>query len=194
MGRAPTCRNHPSLVLTWVRYPKEAKELMGFWLDVLSSFIANIAAAVLIVVVYIAVQWFLGVTDITIGYAWKSRNSPRGLDLWQSFDIRIHSRSRTYFLANIAYINGENPVAPCDNKSVWGKELKPGTIHSLEAAPVAELVSLKDCTGVEVHVRLQNGRLFWLKGQGPGQLHMGGIQRAAFWLRYKLERTAVPLE
>lgn len=167
---------------------------MGFWLDVASGLLANLAAAVLIVAVYILVQWFLGVTDITIGYNWQFRKSPSGLELWPSFNIRNRSRSKTYFLANIAYLNGGNPVAAYDNKSVWGKELKPGTIHSLEAAPVAGLFSLEDCTRVEVHIRLQNGRLFWLKGQGPGQLLMGKLQRFLFWLRDKFERAAVPLE
>lgn len=167
---------------------------MGFWLDVASGFFASIAAAALVVAVYIALQWFLGVTDITIAYNWQFRKLPGGLDLWPSFDIRNRSRSRTYFLANIAYLNGGNPVAAFDNKSVWGKELRPGTIHFLEAAPVAGVTSIEQCTQVEVHVRLQNGRLFWLKGQGPGQLKMGRVQRYLFWLRDKLERGAVPLE
>lgn len=159
-----------------------------------SGFLANIAAAGLIVAVYILVQWFLGVTDITIGYCWQFRKSQGGLELWPSFKIRNRSRSKTYFLANIAYLNGGAPVAAFDNKSVWGKELRPGTIHFMEASPVAGLTSLRDSTRVEVHVRLQNGRIFWLKGQGPGQLQMGRLQRAAFWLRDKFERAAVPLE
>lgn len=167
---------------------------MGFWLEVASGLLANIAAAALIVAVYIAVQWFLGATDITIGYVWKFKESPKGLDLWPSFDIRNRSHSKTYVLANIAYLKDGSPAAPSDNKSVWGRDLKPGTIHSLGAAPVAGLTSLEDCTRVEVHVRLQNGRMFWLKGQGPGQLQIGRLQRAAFWLRGKFERAAVPLE
>jgi hypothetical protein len=164
---------------------------MEFW----SGFLANIAAAALAVILYIVVQWFLGVTDITIGYNWRFDGaSDNPTNLRPSFDIRNRSRSKTYFLANIAYLRGNKPVAPFDNKSVWGTELKPGTIMPLEAAPVPGIASLKQCLGIEVHVRLQNGRLFWLQGVGPGQLRMGGVQRFAFWLRNKIEKAAFPLE
>lgn len=164
---------------------------MEFW----SGFLTNIAAAALVVTVYIVVQWFLGATDITIGYNWRfDQTSGNPTNFRPSFDIRNRSRSKTYFLANIAYLRGNNPVAPFDNKSVWGTELKPGTIMPLEAAPVPGIISPDQCLGIEVHVRLQNGRLFWLKGRGPGQLRMGRVQRFAFWLRNRLERAAVPLE
>jgi len=53
---------------------------------------------------------------------------------------------------------------------------------------------MPDCIGTEVSVRLQNGRLFWLKGQGPGQLRMGRVQKVAFWLRDKIEKSAFPCE
>ncbi len=110
------------------------------------------------------------------------------------FDIRNHSLSKTYFLANVAYLDGKQPVAPFDNKSLWGKELKPGSIQFLEAAPVAGILSLDRGLEIEVHVRLQNGRTFWLKGTGPGQLRIGSVQRMAFWLRRNSEKAAVPLE
>lgn len=131
---------------------------MGFWGDVAASFLANVFAAALVVMLYIAVQWFLGATDITVGYAWRfdgTMDNPRNLR--PTFDIRNRSRSRTYFLANIAYLEGGAPGAPFDNTSIWGKELKPGTIHVLEAAPVAGLSSLKKAMEMEVHVRLQDG-------------------------------------
>jgi hypothetical protein len=86
------------------------------------------------------------------------------------------------------------PVAAFDNKSIWGAELKPGTITHLDAAPVTGTQVLKDCFTAEVHVRLQNGRQFWLRGSGPGQQKMSKIQRAAFLLRAKLEAGAVPVE
>jgi hypothetical protein len=168
---------------------------MGFWADVASGFLGNVAAAALVVALYIAVQWFLAATDITIGYSWRfdgTPDSPRNMR--PIFDIRNRSRSKTYFLANIAYIKNGNPIAPFDNKSVWGSELKPGTIEFLEAASVASFASLKHGTEIEVHVRLQNGRVFWLKGEGPGQLRIGKIQRLAFWLRSKFERAAAPME
>ncbi len=59
---------------------------------------------------------------------------------------------------------------------------------------MTRLASLTECAEMEVHVRLQNGRSFWLKGIGPGQLRMSKIQRMAFWLRENFETGAVPLE
>lgn len=168
---------------------------MGFWLDVASGFLANVAAAAVIVAVYVVVQWFLTATDVIICYNWQfdgPLDNPRNLR--PGFDIRNRSRSKTYVLANIAYLKEGKPFAPYDNSSVWGKELKPGTIQNLGAGPVPSLASLKQSTEVEVYVRLQNPRVFWLKGQGPGQPRTGKIQRAAFWLRNKFERAAVPLE
>lgn len=164
---------------------------MEFW----SGFLANITAAALIVILYIVVQCFLGATDITIGYGWRfDGTSGNPTNFRPSFDIRNRSRSKTYFLANIAYLKGSNPVVPFDNKSVWGGDLKPGTISRLEAAPILVVTSLTQCQEIEVHVRLQNGRLFWLKGVGPGQWRMGRVQRFAFWLRNRFEKAAVPLE
>jgi hypothetical protein len=168
---------------------------MAFWHEVAAGFLGNIFAGSLLVIFYVVIQWFLQATDITIGYGWKfdgTKDQPRNLR--PSFDIRNRSRSKTYVLANVAYLKGKRPVAPFDNKSVWGSELKPGCIEFFDAAPVASLASLTECTEIEVHVRLQNGRMFWLKGSGPGQMRAGRLQRAAFWLRNKFEAAAVPLE
>jgi hypothetical protein len=168
---------------------------MAFWVGVLAGFLANVFAGVLLVIVYVVIQWFLAATDITVGYNWRfdgTMNDPRNMR--PSFDIRNRSGSKTYFLANVAYLKDKRPVAPFDNKSVWGRELKPGSIEFVEAAPVAALVSLAQGMEMEVHVRLQNGRMFWLKGTGPGQLRIGSFQRMAFWLRKKFETGAVPLE
>jgi hypothetical protein len=168
---------------------------MGFWSEVAAGFLSNVFAGVLLVVFYVVIQWFLAATDITIGYNWRfdgTLDSPRNIR--PCFDIRNRSRSKTYFLANVAYLKDKQPVASFDNKSIWGRELKPGTITSLEAAPIATATSLAQCMEFEVHVRLQNGRMFWLKGTGPGQLRTGWVQRAAFWLRTKFEAAVVPLE
>lgn len=168
---------------------------MGFWLQVAAGFLANVFAGVLLVILYVAIQWFLQVTDITIGYKWRfdgTQDQPRNLR--PSFDIRNLSRSRTYVLGNIAYVKDKRPVAPYDNKSLWGKEVKPGSIESLEVAPVPTFTSLDQCMKTEVHVRLQSRRIFWLKGAGPGQPRTGRVQRMAFWLRDKFERSAFPLE
>jgi hypothetical protein len=168
---------------------------MAFWPEVAADFLGDIFAGIVLIIFYVAIQWFLAATDLIIAYNWRfdgAPNSPRNIR--PGFDIRNRSRSKVYFLANVAYLKDGQPIAPFDNKSLWGKELKPGTVELVEAAPVSNLASLADCTGIEVHVRLQNGRMFWLKGTGPSQLQSGRIQRAAFWLRRKFEAAAVPLE
>ena len=81
-------------------------------------------------------------------------------NLRPSFDIRNRSGSRSYLLANVAYMKGNRPIAKFDNKSLWGKELKAGSVTFVEAASVEAFTSLSECLGAEVHVRLQNGRAF----------------------------------
>jgi hypothetical protein len=168
---------------------------MKFWLEVAAGFFGNIAAGFLLVFFYVTIQWFLQVTDITIGYGWKWDGEPgNARNVRPSLDVRNLSRSRTYRLSNIAYLQNGRPVASFDNKSVWGRELGPGGIDFVEAAPVPSFTSLDQAMRSEVHVRLQGKRLFWLQGVGPGQQRKGRMQRAAFWLRDKLERIAFPLE
>jgi hypothetical protein len=168
---------------------------MAFWKEVAADFLGNVFAGALLVLFFVVIQWFLRATDITIGYSWRFDGTlDRPRNFRPSFDIRNRSGSRTYLLANVAYLKGKKPVAALDNKSLWGKELRPGSIEFLEAGPVASLTSLAECIQIEVHVRLQTGRMFWLMGSGPGQLRMGRLQRAAFWLRNKFETAAVPLE
>jgi hypothetical protein len=164
---------------------------MRFWNAALANLVGDILASLLIVLLYAVLQWFLRATDVTVGYAWKWE----GPNFHPSFDIRNRSGSRTYILANIAYTRkGENNPIAMDNKSIWGKELKPGSIVWLEAVPVPGITSKLQCVETEVNVRLQNGRQFWLKGTGPGQLQTGRIQKIAFWLRQKVEKAAFPLE
>jgi hypothetical protein len=76
-----------------------------------------------------------------------------------------------------------------DNKSIWGRELKPGTITYLEVSPVPKVTG-RECLEIEVRVRLQNGREF--KGQGPGQLYKG-IRKIGFALRQRIEKASLPL-
>lgn len=168
---------------------------MKFANEVLAGALANVIAGTFFVLLYVLIQWFLRATDVEIGYAWRfdgPADEPRNLR--PSFDIRNRSGSRTYILANVAYLMAGRPVAAFDNKSLWGKELRPGSITFAEAAIVRTSGTLADCLQAEVHVRLQNGRSFWLKGQGPGQQKMGLLQQGAFWLRGKLEKGAVPME
>lgn len=145
-------------------------------------------SAGLIPALLLGFRWFLLKTDVLVGYCWKWEGST---NFYPSFDIRNRSGSKTYFLGNIAYTkdNGKE-ILTFDNKSLWGKELKPGSITYLEAAPVPNITSKQQCMDVEVTIRLQNGREF--RGQGPGQLYKG-IRRIAFSLRQKLEKAALPI-
>jgi hypothetical protein len=168
---------------------------MGFWANTLSNFVGGLAAGLVLVALYVIIQWFLQATDITVSYNWIFDGTmDRPSNIRPSFDIRNRSRSRTYWLANIAYqLRGS--VHWFDNSSLWNKELPPGTIHFFnEVSPIPRVASLTDCTEMQVTVRLQNGRVFWLGGQGPGQQRMGRIQSLAFRLRAKLEAGAVPME
>ncbi len=165
---------------------------MSFWDGILSAATGTALTSVLLGALYAALQWFLRATDIKIGYNWKWQ----GADFYPSLDVRNRSSSRTYLLANIKYTRKSGrEVVWFDNKSIWGKELKPGSINYFDdVAPVPGVTSAALCGDVEVTIRLQNGREFWLKGQGPGQLRRGRLQKAAFWLRDKIERSAIPVE
>lgn len=164
---------------------------MTFWNEVWAIFIGDIFASMLIILFYALIQWFLRATDITIGYGWKWKDT----NFHPSFHIRNQSGSRTYLLGNISYTkNDGKEILRIDNDSIWGKELKPGSISSIEADPVRSVTALPNCIDTEVTVRLQNGRQFWLQGSGPGQLRAGRIRRIAFTLRRKFERAAFPLE
>jgi hypothetical protein len=166
-----------------------------FLSSTLADFLGSVLAGFVLVALYVVIQWFLAATDVEIGYSWSFLGPVEmPTELRVSLDVRNRSRSRTYYLGNIAYMKAGQPVAAFDNRSVWGTELKPGTITFLESAPLRSFSMLCDCMDAEVHVRLQNGRLFWLRGSGPGQHKRGTLQRAAFWLRAKLEAGAVPVE
>ena len=134
-----------------------------------------------------AFRWFLLKTDVLVGYCWKWE----GARFYPSFDIRNRSGSKTYVLGNISYTkNRGEEILTCDNKSLWGRELKPGTISHFDAAPVPRIIALGECPYVEVTLRLQNGRR--LKAQGPGQLY-SGIRKIAFMLREQIEKSSLPL-
>ena len=165
---------------------------MTFWDEVLAILLGDILASLLLIGLYVAIQWFLRATDVTVAYNW-SFTSP---NFHPNFDIRNRSESRTYLLANIAYTRNDGiEIVWFDNDSIWDQELRPGSIRGREfkVAPVRGIVTAKEALGLEITVRLQDGRTFWLRGVGPGQLRMGRIQRTAFWVRDKFERGAIPL-
>jgi hypothetical protein len=165
---------------------------MTFWDEVLANFLGAVFAGSFFVLLYRIVLWFLRATDVIVGYNW----SWEGTQFHPNFDIRNRSWTKQYLLANIAYTrNNGKEVVWFDNKSIWDKELPPNSIrHISNIAPVPKITSLAQCTELEITVRLQTGRFFWLTGQGPSQLRMGKLQHAAFWLREKIERSAIPFE
>jgi hypothetical protein len=106
-----------------------------FMSNTIADFLGSVLAGMVLVGLYMLIQWFLAATDVEIGYSWPSHGligAPN--QLWVSLDVRNRSRSRTYYIANIAYMKGARPVAAFDNKSVWGAELKPGTIRRDQGA------------------------------------------------------------
>ena len=146
-----------------------------------------ISGASVIPVLLLGYRWFFVKTDVMVGYNWGFQ----GANFWPNLDIRNRSSSKTYVLGNIAYTkdHGKQIVA-FDNRSIWGRELRPGTIVHLQGAPVSQITRLHQCPEVEVTVRLQNGREF--KGEGPGQLYKG-FRKFFFSLRRKIERLGLPL-
>ena len=166
---------------------------MTFWDEVLAIFIGDVLASVLLIGLYVMIQWFLRATDVKVAYNW----SFIGPNFYPNFDIRNRSESRTYLLANIAYTkNDGRDKVWFDNDSIWDEELRPGSIRGrkFKIAPVKGITTPQEAMGLEVTVRLQNGRAFWLRGVGQGQRKMGLTQRIAFWLRDKFEKAAIPLE
>jgi hypothetical protein len=166
---------------------------MTFWDEVFAIFIGDVFASAFLIGLYAIIQWFLRATDVTVAYNW----SFDGPNLWPNFDIRNRAGSRTYLLANIAYTrNGGKEKVWFDNDSIMDQVLPAGSIrgHKFKIAPVKGISTPQEALNLEVTVRLQNGRAFWLKGKGPGQMKMGRTQRLAFWLRGKFEKAAIPLE
>ena len=166
---------------------------MTFWDEVLAIFICDIFASLLLILSYALIQWFLRATDVTVSYNW----SFTGPNFFPNFDIRNRSGSRAYLLANIAYTrNDGREKVWFDNDSIWDEELPPGSIRGrkFKIATVKGVTTAQEAMNLEVTVRLQNGRAFWLRGKGPGQMKISRIQRIAFWLRDRFEKAAIPLE
>lgn len=167
---------------------------MTFWQEVAAGFLSSMFAAIALIVCYLGVQWFLHATDIVIGYNW----SWKGSEFHPNFDIRNRSKSRTYIIANIAYKNGNAAPVWVDNKSLWGQELRPGSINFFnDAVTVRNINSIQECLQIRVVVRLQTGREFWLTGLGPGQdgkVVMGRFQKLAFAIRNFLEKGSLSID
>jgi hypothetical protein len=167
---------------------------MTFWQEVSAGFLSNILAAVVLVLCYIGVQWFLHATDIVIGYNW----SWKGLEFHPNLNVQNRSKSRTYIIANIAYKTGDAKPVWFDNKSLWSKELKPGSMNFFnDVGTVRNVSSIQECFQIRVVVRLQTGREFWLTGHGPGQdgkVVMSCAQKLAFAVRNFLEKGSLSID
>ncbi|MGA9072172.1 MAG: hypothetical protein WB424_18050 [Terracidiphilus sp.] len=167
---------------------------MDFWLTTWSNVLGGIGAGLFFVLLYVILQWFLQATDLTVSYNWMFKTENGTFYIWPNLEIRNRSRSKTYRLANIAYTQNGQPQW-FDNASVWGFVLEPGSINnSFNVAPIKNVNSLEDALKLEVTVRLQTGRAFWLRGQGPGQMGKRRLQRMLFALRAKLESSLVAME
>lgn len=167
---------------------------MGFWTNTWSNALGGFVAALFIVLLYVLIQWFLRATDLLITYNWRFDTENGIIRFRPNFDIRNRSGSRIYRLANIAYTQ-DGAVHWFDNVSLWGAVLEPESINNqYEVAPVRDIHTIQDALRIEVTIRTQGGRSFWLRGQGPGQMGKGRIQRVAFWVRSKLDSTLIPME
>jgi hypothetical protein len=173
---------------------------MGFWTNTLSNVLGGIGAGLFFALMYVLIQWFLQATDLVVSYNWHFDTKDGIVSFHPNFEIRNRSRSKFYRLWNIAYMRDGQRVW-FDNKSLLGKVLEPASVnyYSEEIAPVknaeVEGIGLVAAVfGIEVTVRTQTGRAFWLRGEGPGKMGKGRIRRAAFSLRAKLESWMISME
>lgn len=134
--------------------------------------------------VYLAVQWFLQATDVTMDYNW----SRSGNLCHPNFELRNRSTSRSYLITKIAYTNGADGLVWFDARSLMGKELGPKTLNEFQlVAPLRSCSRISECMELQVRVRLQTGRELWLGSPQPGHSGMELIQRAASRLRAWLD-------
>ena len=158
---------------------------MKVLLELTASFLVFVIVVLVFAIFYIVLQWFLQATDVTVDYNW----SREGTSCHVNFDIRNHSKSRTYVLATISYSNGADRLVWFDNKSLMGKELPPGSINDFhDVAPVRNSSAISECLELQVTVRLQAGKRLWLEGQEPRQPVDEIIHRWALQLRGFIEK------
>jgi len=167
---------------------------MSFWANTWSNMLGGIGAGLFFVLAYFVIQWFLQATDLVVSYNWRFDTVNGVTSFRPNFDIRNRSRSKSYRLANIAYTRNGQPHW-FDNKSVGGRVLEPGSINNdLEVSAVKGIDNVQDALSLEVTIRTQSGRSFWLRGEGPNQQGKSRIRRVLFRLRRTLESWMVPLE
>jgi hypothetical protein len=166
---------------------------MTFWQNTWSNIFGGIGAGLFFLLCYMVLQWFLQATDLVVSYNWRYDNIDGVITFRPFFDIRNRSRSRIYRLANIAYTRNSE-MYWVENDSIMGTVIEPGSMNFIAGAPVKNVGDTATAFGLEVTIRTQSGRSFWLRGEGPGQQGKSRIRRVAFTLRAKLEKLLVPLE
>jgi hypothetical protein len=166
---------------------------MNFWTNTWSNVLGGIGAGLFFVLCYLVVQWFLRATDLVVSYCWKFAVHNGMSVYWPAFDIRNRSRSRSYRMANIAYTVNGTPHW-CDNKAIMGVVLQPASMNFIEGTTVRDIHEMADALRLEVTIRDQAERSFWLRGQGPGQQGKGWVKRYAFRLRRALEKGLIAME
>jgi hypothetical protein len=166
---------------------------MRFWANTWSNVLGGMGAGLFFALCYLVIQWFLRATDLVVSYCWKFSVKDGVPAYWPAFDIRNRSRSRNYRLANIAYtINGKPHWF--DNKAIMNIVLEPASMNFVEGAPVRDIHQMADALRLEVTIRDQAERSFWLRAQGPGQQGKSWIKRTAFKLRRALGKGLISME
>jgi hypothetical protein len=166
---------------------------MTFWPNTLSNVLGGIGAGVFFLLCYLMIQWFLRATDLVIGYSWRWEVRDGVVVFWPAFDIRNRAHSKKYRLANIAYTVKGTPHW-FDNKGIMGVVIEPESMNFIDGLPVANVRNLAEATHLEVTIRDQSKRSFWLRGEGPGQQGKGWTRRNAFKLRALLEKWLIAME
>lgn len=157
---------------------------MSPWIEIATAFLVYIFVGWLFVILYLAFQWFLQTTDVTMSYNW----SRVGSLCHPNLELRNRSESRTYLVTKIAYRSATDGLVWFDAKSLMGKELGPRTINEFhKIAPVRNCSSISECMELQIRIRLQTGRDLRLETHQPGQIGMGRIQQSAYRLRAWLE-------
>lgn len=166
---------------------------MSFWANTWSNVLGGIGAGLFFVLCYLIIQWFLRATDLVVSYCWKFAIKDGTLVYWPAFDIRNRSRSRSYRLANIAYTIHGKPHW-FDNKAIVNIVLEPASMNFVEGTAVKDIHQMIDALRLEVTIRDQAERSFWLRGQGPGQQGKSWMKRIAFKFRRALEKGLISME
>jgi hypothetical protein len=166
---------------------------MTFWQNTWSNVLGGIGAGLFFLFCYLAIQWFLRATDLVVAYNWQFATRDGVPVFWPAFDIRNRSRSKSYRLANIAYTR-DGKMFWVENKSLMDKVIEPASMNFIEGLPVRGIHTLADAIQLEVTIRDQSKRSFWLRGQGPGQQGKSLARRIAFKVRDTLEKWLIPME